>query len=99
MSTKPEWPKVGMIVSFLANPSSVALGVPVCDPKQKVACFYGTVVGVKAMEPHGIGKVPTACVSIRGQSGRTVVVDGAGVYLNEHPSFEAAKARPVPLFQ
>lgn len=87
-----------MIVSFLANPSSVALGLPVCDSKDKVCVFTGTVVGVAPMEPHGPGKVPTAAVKVRGQSGKVVTVDGAGVYLREHATLEEAKQRTVPVF-
>lgn len=93
----PAWPQVGMIVSFVANPDSVALGLPECDRTRKVAMFCGTVVGVKAMVPHGPGKIPTAAVSVRGRrTSRVVTIDGVACFLAEHASFTEAEQRPFP---
>lgn len=86
-----------MIVSFVANPDSVALGLPLCDTTKKMAMFFGTVVGVAPMQPHGKGKVPTAAVTVRGKTGRKVTIDGAACYLAEHASFAEAEQRPFPL--
>lgn len=99
MSTEqPKWPAVGSIVSFVATVESMALGLPDFDRTKKVALFIGTVTGCNPMAPHGIGRVPTACVTVRGRkTNKSVSLDGAKHYLAEHASFEEAERRPFPL--
>lgn len=92
------WPAIGQIVSFFANPDSMALALPACDTTKPLRLFCGTVTDVGDMQSHGAGKIPTKAVTIRGRKGTSVTIDGAACYLRDHPSFTEAEKRKIPLF-
>lgn len=79
------FPAVGSIVTFESDADSLALGVPkpvdFSAPLDRRLCVCGTVVAVKPMAPTGPGKVPTAAVTVRGRTGKEVVIDGAACLL------------------
>lgn len=90
-----DFPPKGAIVTFVSARGSLELGVPVpvdsvFDPKAVMAA--GTVVNVKPMEPFGPGKIPTAAVTIKGRSGKTVTVDGVACRVEARDTWDEALA-------
>lgn len=80
--------KPGDIISFYAEPSSMALRVPVYGTRR----FCGEVVNVEPMQPFGPGAIPDANVKVRGRTGAEVQVSFVALYGQVHASWKEAEA-------
>lgn len=84
---------MGRWISFLVEPGSAGMLVP--NPGRARAC--GEVIGVKPMANCQPGNVPTAAVTVRGRSGRTMVVDFSACFARVHATqAEAVAATKEP---
>lgn len=90
-SSETAFPQLGDICTFAVTNESMALGLPSLEPAgAKLVTFAGEVVKVSPMVPFGPGKIPTAAVTVKGRTGRTVVIDGAACDLRVWKTWDAA---------
>jgi len=80
--------KPGTIVSFQADPASMALLVPTAGSVR----FCGEVIETKPIVPFGPGKIPNVCCKVRGKTGKEVSIDFVGLFGAVHESWKEAEA-------
>jgi hypothetical protein len=83
---------MGRWLSFYVEPGSAGMLVPV--PGRARVC--GEVIAVKPMANCQPGNVPTAAVTVRGRSGKTMVIDFSASFARVHGDQAAAVLACTP---